>query len=167
MTSPSGVAEPYLVNRLGQLLTEDLVQDRSQPITKATVDIALAKLVNDSNAHFASIQSKANKHRSAVITIMFSSIRHYDYRDEVTEELLMYGVLRLVPDDYGIEYARIANPIYGKMLVKAFAPRHTVISQQAAHSVIYHHFIVDGRIHLSGETTGSTTKTPPFPPNPP
>jgi hypothetical protein len=140
--------QPYLVNRLGQILTEDLVRDRSKPVTSANFDIALAKLVNENNTHFASIQSKAAQHRAEVIQILFSATRYYDFRDEVTQELLMYGVLRLVPGENGVEYARIANPIYGKVLVKAFAPRHTIIGQRATHSVIYHHFMVEGRIHF-------------------
>lgn len=140
--------QPFLVNRLGQLLTEDMVPDRSQPITKAHFSIALAKLVNENNTHFASIQSKAAQHRSVVIRTLFSPARFYDFRDEVTKELLMYGVLRVIIDERAVEYARIANPIYGKMLVKAFAPTHMLITQHATNGAIYHRFTVEGRLHF-------------------
>ena len=49
--------QPFLVNRLGQLLTQEIVPDRSQRVTPAALNYGLAKLVNENNTHFASIRS--------------------------------------------------------------------------------------------------------------
>lgn len=139
--------QPFLVNRLGQLLTRDIVPDPGQPITRADLDYALALLVSENNTHFASIRSKANLHRSEVATALFSPSRYYDFQDEVTQELVMYGVFRVLKDENGLPYARIANPIYRKMLAKAFAPTHAVI-RQAANGSLQQGLLVDGILHF-------------------
>jgi hypothetical protein len=139
--------QPFLVNRLGQLLTREIVTDRQQPITLAQVEYALVKLINENNTHFYSIRSKAALHRSELITALFNPTRYYDFQDEVTQELLMYGVLRVVTDEQGLDYARIANPIYRKMLVKAFAPSHTLV-RQALNGSVQNRFVVDGALHF-------------------
>lgn len=139
--------QPFLVNRLGQLLTCEMVTDRQQPITLAQVEYALVKLTNENNTHFYSIRSKAALHRSELVPALFNPTRYYDFQDEVTQELLMYGVLRVVTDEQGLDYARIANPIYRKMLVKAFAPSHTLI-RQALNGSVQNRFVVDGALHF-------------------
>lgn len=108
--------QPFLVNRLGQLLTEDLVPERTQPITPAHLDLALARLANENNTHFASIRSKATMHCAEVLTALFNPARYYDFQDEVTQDLIMYGIFRVLRDEQGIDYARMANSIYRKLL---------------------------------------------------
>jgi len=139
--------QPFLVNRLGQLLTREVVTDRSQTITAAHVEYALVRLINENNTHFYSIRSKAALHRTELISALFNPTRYYDFQDEVTQELLMYGVLRVVTDEQGLDYARIANPIYRKMLVKAFAPSHTLI-RQALNGSVQNRFVVNGVLHF-------------------
>lgn len=139
--------QPFLVNRIGQLLTEDFATDRAKSITQHNFDYAMAKLVNENNTNFYSIRSKAKLHKARVIQALFGNRRYYDFQDEVTQELLMYGVLRLQEDDHGLEYARVANPIYGKILVKAFAPTDS-ISQYVVNGQNYNRFIVDGQLHI-------------------
>lgn len=139
--------QPFLVNRLGQLLTQDLVPDRAQSIAPADLDYALARLVNENNTHFASIRSKATMHKDAVLTALFNPARYYDFQDEVTQDLVMYGVFRVLRDEQGIDYARIANPIYRKVLVKAFAPSHDLI-RRATNGGFQHRYLVDGLLHF-------------------
>ncbi|MEM7532435.1 MAG: AAA-like domain-containing protein [Chloroflexota bacterium] len=136
--------QPFLVNRLGQLLTETYATDRSQPITKKHFDQALNKLINENNTNFYSIRSKAKLHKDLLLDALFRSRKYYDYQDEVMQEFLMYGIMRLIPDEYGSEYARIANPIYQKLLVKTFAPSHSLIRQVPITELqVYHRFMVE------------------------
>lgn len=139
--------QPFLVNRLGQLLTREIVPDPTQPITPTAMTDALARLVNEHNTHFASIRSKAALHKSEVLTALFNPARYYDFQDEVTQELVMYGVLRVLRDERGGEYARIANPIYRKMLVKAFAPSDAII-RQATNGGVQYLYLVEGQLHF-------------------
>lgn len=139
--------QPFLVNRLGQMLTVDLVPDATQPITATNLDYALIRLVNENNTHFASIRSKAHLHRTAVLTALFNPVRYYDFQDEVTQDLVMYGVFRVLQDEHGVDYAHLANPIYRKMLIKAFAPTHDLI-RQATNGGIHHRYLVEGILHF-------------------
>jgi hypothetical protein len=139
--------QPYLVNRLGQLLTQEINPDVHLPITTTHLEYALARLVNENNTHFASIRSKAALHRPQVLTMLFNPARYYDFQDEVTQELVMYGILRVLRDEQGIEYARMANPIYRKMLVKTFAPTHALI-KQATNGSIQNLFLTEGELQF-------------------
>ncbi|MEZ4733593.1 MAG: AAA-like domain-containing protein [Caldilineaceae bacterium] len=139
--------QPFLVNRLGQLLTVDLVPDVAQPITATDLDYALIRLVNENNTHFASIRSKANLHRHAVLTALFNPVRYYDFQDEVTQDLAMYGVFRVLRDEHGVDYARMANPLYRKMLIKAFAPTHDFI-RQATNGGVQQRYLVEGLLNF-------------------
>jgi hypothetical protein len=139
--------QPFLVNRLAQLLTQDIAPDRAQPITPTHFTYALALLSNENNTHFASIRSKATLHRDEVLNALFNPTRYYDFQDEVMQDLLMYGVLRTVADEHDRPYARIANPIYQRMLVKAFAPSHQLI-QRAAQHVVRPPYMVNGHINF-------------------
>lgn len=139
--------QPFLVNRLAQLLTVDLVPDLTQPITATNLDYALIRLVNENNTHFASIRSKANLHRTAVLTALFNPVRYYDFQDEVTQDLVMYGVFRVLRDEHGVDYARLANSIYRKMLIKAFAPSHDLI-RQATNGGVQNRYLVEGVLHF-------------------
>lgn len=139
--------QPFLVNRLGQLLTREIAIDRTQTITAAHVEYALVKLINENNTHFYSIRSKAALHRAELMSTLFNPTRYYDFQDDTTQELLMYGVLRVVTDEQGLDYARIANSIYRKMLVKAFAPSHALI-RQALNGSVQSRYVVDGALHF-------------------
>ncbi|MEM7535296.1 MAG: AAA-like domain-containing protein [Chloroflexota bacterium] len=140
--------QPYLVNRLGKMLTEEMKIAVDQPITRKDLDKALMKLVNEDNTHFASIQSKAELYRSEVVRTLFEGTRYYDFRDKVVRDLIMYGVLRVVPDDNEIEYARIANRIYQKVLIKAFAPSHQLITGTT--SRVYPRYIIEEYLNFDG-----------------
>lgn len=139
--------QPFLVNRLGQLLTREIATDQSAPITTTHVEYALVKLINENNTHFYSIRSKAAFHRAELLSALFNPTRYYDFQDDITQELLMYGVLRVVTDEHGLDYARIANPIYRKMLVKAFAPSHALI-RQALNGSVQNRYVIDGILHF-------------------
>jgi hypothetical protein len=139
--------QPFLVNRLGQLLTQEVAPDSRQAVTAAALTQALAALISENNTHFASIRSKATLHRDEVLNALFTPTRYYDFQDEVMQDLLMYGVLRAVSDEQGKPYARIANPIYQRMLIKAFAPSHQLI-QRAAQSIIRPPYVVNGHLNF-------------------
>lgn len=141
--------QPFLVNRIGQILTTESDIPIDQPITVQYFEISLIRLVNENNTHFSSIRSKATMHRVRVLSALFSSKRYYDFQDEVTQELLMYGVMRTVANEQNIEYARIANPIYQKMLVKAFAPTNSII-EQTINGSVYHRYLVENNLNFDG-----------------
>ena len=114
--------QPFLVNRLGQILTQDVVPDRTQPITMKDLDYGLARLVTENNTHFYSIVSKATPHRKLLLPMLFYNQTRTDFLDPATQELIMYGVLRVYENEENLQLARVGNPIYRKMLLLRFAP---------------------------------------------
>jgi hypothetical protein len=114
--------QPFLVNRLAQMLTRELATEVTQPILMSHLNLALARLVNENNTHFASITSKALPHRRMLLPMLFYDQMQPNLRESVTADLLMYGVLRTVENESGLLVARIANPIYRKVLILTFAP---------------------------------------------
>ena len=113
--------QPFLVNRLGQLLTTEIVPDRGQPIAGSDLDYALSLLLSENNTHFASILSKATPHRAALLPMLLYGEQQSDFLAPVTQELLMYGVLRAVEDEQHLRFARVACPIYRKLLLMRLA----------------------------------------------
>lgn len=47
--------QPFLVNRAAAILTQEVVQERSRPITQVDLDDALQKLVRERNYNFETI----------------------------------------------------------------------------------------------------------------
>ncbi|MEM7128083.1 MAG: AAA-like domain-containing protein [Chloroflexota bacterium] len=137
--------QPFLVNRLAQLLTQDIVPDRSQTVTRQDLDIALVYLVNENNSHFASITSKAIPHRQVLLPMLFYNQMHTNLRGVATVELIMYGVLRVVDSDAGGRFARVSNPIYRKILILTFAPSW---NEEFDYGDLHNSHIVNGTINF-------------------
>lgn len=137
--------QPFLVNRLGKMLTQEIVTDFRQPITSKALDEALARLVNENNSHFASITSKAMPHRKMLLPMLFYNQSRSNLREAVTSELLMYGVLRAVESESGAKLARIANPIYRRVLILTFAPTLDYMLDDAT---IRHQHIANGTLNF-------------------
>lgn len=137
--------QPFLVNRLGQMVTQDLVPDRAQPITRHHLEEALTYLVNENNTHFASITSKAIPHRQLLLPMLFYNETRINLRDAAIAELLMYGVLRVVENESGSRLARIANPVYRKVLILTFAPTWDA---DFPHDQLRHQHIINGTINF-------------------
>jgi hypothetical protein len=133
--------QPFLVNRLGQLLTEEIVPDRSQPVTSKALHYALARLNSENNTHFYSIASKAAPYRELLLPLLLYNQQRTDFLDPTTQELIMYGVLRVVEDAQQLQYARIGNPIYRKMLLQRFAPLPESVPLNGA---IIHRYLNNG-----------------------
>lgn len=143
--------QPYLCNRLGQLLTVDVVPDRKQTLNAADLDYSLALLLGENNPHFASILSKASAYRPSLLSLLFYDERRTDYLDPMTQDLIMYGVLRIITEEPRMRYARIANPIYRKMLLLRFATPHADMPIDRAN---LSHYVVDGVLHFDGLLDG-------------
>lgn len=139
--------QPFLVNRLAQILTQRLVPDRARTITPLHLSRALATLLSEDNTHFASIASKAAAHRDELLPILFYDERRSNFLDPVVQDLVMYGVLRALTDEDGLPYARIGNPIYRKLLVLRFA---TPRSEMPISGAALHRHVVGGALNFDG-----------------
>jgi len=146
--------QPFLVNRLAQILTLNIVPDRSQPILPSHMNSTMVNLLAENNTHFASITSKAVPHRTRLLPILFYDEKRTNFREPVTQELLMYGILRKIQDG-DILIASIANPIYRKMLILTFSPTNGDIPTDSPfHGSFRHRYVVDGILNMDGLMDG-------------
>ncbi len=136
--------QPFLVNRLGQILTHSLVSNREETIRLPHFEGALALLLAENNTHFAAITAQARPHRSLLLPMLFYDHKRSNFRDPVTQELLISGLLRPVRED-NLWLARLANPIYRKMLILAFTPAG---GEMAIDGNLRHHYLVDGLLDM-------------------
>ncbi len=138
--------QPFLVNRLGQLLTQQFVPQRQQPVTLPDFQQAIAQLLGENNPHFASITAKAMPHRAMLLPLLFYDERRTEYRDPATQTLIMYGVMRVISDQYGNKLARLANPIYRKRLILTFKPSANEL--HPPNGAFRHRYAINGTLDI-------------------
>lgn len=144
--------QPFLVNRLGQLLTQEMVKDRSDTIRINHFRQAITFLLAENNTHFSSITSKAMPHRAILLPILFYDERRSKFRNPIIQELIMYGIMRRVYEN-DVWVARIANPIYRKMLILTFTPPNGDIPYNGS---FRHRYLIEGVLDLEGLLDGFT-----------
>ncbi|MEZ4869085.1 MAG: AAA-like domain-containing protein [Caldilineaceae bacterium] len=109
---------PFLVNRTAAIVTEEIVTNRSQPITAAAVRQALNQLVRETNYNFETVIRHAEEYREDVINMLFGGLYNFNLNNKMVSDLYTQGVID--QDEYG--NCCIANPVYSEVLLAAFRP---------------------------------------------
>lgn len=110
--------QPFLVNRTAAILTQAVVQERANPITRTDLDKALHKLVTESNYNFETILRHAAKYQDQLLQIIFDGKLHFTLNNPMVKEMNLFGILR--EDVEG--FCRLPNPIYKQVLIDYFKP---------------------------------------------
>ncbi len=106
--------QPWLVNRLGTILTVDIKPETTKPITKKDVEKAIDILLYEENSHFDNITEKAKQYKESFIDVVFNGVE-YIPGDEEQSLLLTHGLIKAEGKD-----VRISNPIYQKRFTRTF-----------------------------------------------
>jgi len=106
--------QPWLVNRLGTILTINVRPETTDAITKEDVNKAVDILLYEDNNHFDNITEKAKKHKETFIEVVFDGL-DYIPGDEDQAMLLTHGLIKSRK-----KKAVVSNPIYKKRFVKTF-----------------------------------------------
>ena len=106
--------QPWLVNRLGTLLTIDIKPETVDPITEEDVGAAIKRLLKERNSHFDNLLEKAKQHKETFVEIVFDGVA-YNPDNEDQSWLEQYGLIR----DKN-EKAQVSNPIYRQRFLNAF-----------------------------------------------
>ncbi|MDL1964349.1 MAG: AAA-like domain-containing protein [Deltaproteobacteria bacterium] len=106
--------QPWLVNRLGTILTVDIKPETTEPITTEDVEKATDILLYEENSHFDNITEKAKQYKETFINIVFDGVE-YIPGDEEQSLLLTHGLIK----EEG-KHIRVSNPIYKKRFTKTF-----------------------------------------------
>lgn len=106
--------QPWLVNRLGTILTVNIKPGTSDPIDENDVELAIRKLLQERNDHFDNLYEKAKLYKETFVEIVFDHVE-YNPDDEDQTWLEQYGLIKNRDGK-----AAVANNIYKRRYVKTF-----------------------------------------------
>jgi hypothetical protein len=106
--------QPWLVNRLGTILTVNVKPQTTEPVTAKDVDKAIELLLIERNSHFDNLAEKAKLYKETFVSIVFNGVDYSQY-DEAQSWLEQYGLIKEEQ-----KKATVANSIYGKLFLNAF-----------------------------------------------
>ena len=114
--------QPFLVNRLAQILTEELDIPKTETLTPAHFAKAHQQLLEEDNANLTHLTTNIRRDRRFETILM--EILSYDEgvlfnpRDQLMSELATYGVITKGTDGM----CEIVNPIYLYCIIQTFKP---------------------------------------------
>ncbi|MCP4146999.1 MAG: hypothetical protein GY757_04540 [bacterium] len=106
--------QPWLVNRLGTILTVNVKPGTVEPIDAQDANKAVKILVNERNKHFNNLYEKAKLFKEAFVEIVFDHVEH-NPDDEDQSWLEQYGLIKNKKN-----HAVVANNIYKTRYLKTF-----------------------------------------------
>lgn len=114
--------QPFLVNRLGQILTEELKIPKTQQLNMQHFAKAYTLLLEEDNTNLSHLITNIRKDRRyehLLMNILSSDegVR-FNLRNELINELTTFGVIK--KDEDGM--CEIVNPIYLYCVIQAFKP---------------------------------------------
>lgn len=106
--------QPWLVNRLGSILTLDIKPGTIEPINEQDVEKAVQILLKERNDHFDNLYEKAKLYKETFVEIVFDHIE-YNPDDDDQSWLEQYGLVKNIDG-----YAVFGNNIYKSRYFKTF-----------------------------------------------
>jgi hypothetical protein len=110
--------QPFLVNRLAAIITEEIATERTRPISHANLLGALSKLVRERNYNYETLVRHAKSSQEPVLRILFGARLKFTLNTPWVGALNMHGIV--TEDAQG--FCEIANPIYKRILSDYFQP---------------------------------------------
>ncbi|KPA17200.1 Toll-Interleukin receptor domain protein [Candidatus Magnetomorum sp. HK-1] len=100
--------QPWLVNRLGTILTSNIKPNTSDSINETDVNASIKLLLKENNVHFDNLYEKILLYKKTFLMILNQDI-DYSPNDKAHAWLKQYGLIKELNDK-----AVISNPIYKK-----------------------------------------------------
>ena len=114
--------QPVLVNRLAQMLTEELDIPKNEPITMDHFSIAHISLLQERNTNISHLVTNIRKNRNFERLLMKIASNdegvEFTLHNDLISELATYGVISKGTDGM----CEIVNPIYHYCIMRAFKP---------------------------------------------
>jgi hypothetical protein len=112
--------QPFLVNRMAQLLTADTPPEET--ISATHFEKALQHILNEQNVHLSHLSTNIRSNPRFETLLMeicsYNAGIPFNLRNELLSELATYGVLKAGADGF----CEMANPIYQYCIVQTFQP---------------------------------------------
>jgi hypothetical protein len=106
--------QPWLVNRLGTILTVNVKPETVEPIDEKDVEQAIQLLLRERNDHFNNLYEKAKLYKETFVEIVFYHVEYNQY-DEEHSWLEEYGLIKNKNEN-----AVVANNMYKARFLKTF-----------------------------------------------
>ena len=106
--------QPWLVNRLGTILTVNIKSGTTETITGEDVEKGVEMLLYEENSHFDNITEKAKQLKETFIEIVFDGVE-YVPGDEEQSLLLTHGLIKADGKNLFV-----SNPIYKSRFTRTF-----------------------------------------------
>ncbi len=106
--------QPWLVNRLGTILTVNIKPGTTAPIDEHDVEKAIEILLLEKNDHFANLYEKAILYKETFVKIVFDNVK-YRPNDKEQSWLEQYGLVKRKE-----KKTVVANNIYKKRFLDTF-----------------------------------------------
>ncbi len=114
--------QPFLVNRMAQILTTELGIAREETISSIHFDRAHQRISNEQNVHFSHLTTNIRRQPRFETLLMeicsYEAGIPFNLHNEYISELVTYGILKAGEDGF----CEIANPIYQYCIVQTFRP---------------------------------------------
>jgi hypothetical protein len=106
--------QPWLVNRLGTILTVDVKPETVEPIDEKDVEKAIQILLLERNDHFDNLDEKALLYKETFVKIVFDNVK-YNPSDKEQTWLEQYGLIKKKE-----KKTLVANNIYKERYIETF-----------------------------------------------
>lgn len=106
--------QPWLVNRLGTILTVNIKPQTIDPIMVQDVEKAIDILLYEENNHFDNITEKAKQHKETFIGVVFNGVEYLPGNEEQSL-LLTHGLIKAEGKEI-----HVSNPIYKQRFTRTF-----------------------------------------------
>jgi len=114
--------QPFLVNRMAQILTEEMEIPLSETITKSHFDEAHKRILHERNVNISHLVTNIRRDKRFESILMeicsYEKGTLFNLDNEFISELAIYGVVKAGADGL----CEIANPIYQYRIMRAFQP---------------------------------------------
>ena len=114
--------QPFLVNRMAQILTEELNIPKTETVVMPHFAVAHALLLDERNTNIEHLLTNIRRNRRFETILMqiasYEKGLPYNLNDDIINELAMYGVIARSSDGM----CEIVNPIYQHHILRAFKP---------------------------------------------
>lgn len=144
--------QPFLVNRLGQILTEEMTIPHTETIADEHFVLAHQQILRERNTHIMHLTTNVRQDKRFETLLLRIALREqpvaFNLDNELISELSTYGVL--VPDaDWN---CRIQNPIYQYRIIQAFQPAINGLEDEFlpedTEAGFYDYVTADGQLNL-------------------
>ncbi|MYB65037.1 hypothetical protein F4X73_10135 [Candidatus Poribacteria bacterium] len=114
--------QPFLINRFGQILTEEINIPKSEIVQMHHFNVAYKQLLKESNTNISHLAGNLRKNPRLERFLMGIALngenRRFNLDNEIISELATYGII--TQDENGL--CAVHNPIYHQLLIQFFQP---------------------------------------------